>query len=223
MASRWVGEGFESSTNHFVWHRNDYILHFDADENEMDGLVAAVHQFAKLAFFFGSPISAIELQKYRRVGNRKIGLEEQNSEGLSGFIEVFDDVFVKGCFGRLALEEVGQIVSISCDSRRFFLGNERQLFVKEDIGHHVFSLREFSEYGLKDVDLRGVSNDGSDSRAILSRISRIRNDNPVPVSEKRNLLLQFRSPRNFCNFWLLKRSRKKDGCKRKGTDHGTTL
>src|SRR5258707_9533070 len=71
------------------------------------------HRLAQSFLSVGAPVAAVEADEDRRIRNRQRGLEYQNVERLTRFIEFGDDFFVRQRLRLIFREQITQRLAIS--------------------------------------------------------------------------------------------------------------
>src|SRR5579884_2401928 len=65
-----------------------------------------------------SPVSAIEPQKDRRIGDRQIGFDDEHAKRLPGLIEIGNDFLMRQRVDRAPVEQLRQALPIRGDAGR---------------------------------------------------------------------------------------------------------
>ena len=84
-------------------------------------------------------------------------------EGLTGLVDVGDDLFVGERFYFVAVEQVADLCAICGNAGRVAVGDEGQLGIHKDVGPDVDGAMDGVEDGFDDFKLRGIGLDGFDS------------------------------------------------------------
>ena len=153
-----------------------------------------LHRSPEPLFCIRVPVAAIELEKDRSVGDGHVCFDDQYAEGLGSLIEFVNDLLMRNVCDVRAIKHGLEVFAIVSDAGCIDVRNKDEFLVGVDVGTDVSERGNGIMNVAHNPELIGSRDDNFDADPRLRRISSVRNDDPVAMTEEREEIAKLGLP-----------------------------